>query len=171
MKASGILAMIALATAPVASMNAQKPEPPASARYAFSCDSASPLSITPVSFNFSLNQTLNIGSQGSGAGAGKVTFSTLTVKFRMDKNYLQLMQDVESGAHYSACTLTETTQSLGKGGAASTTYTWDFRLVAPASVTLIGSDGSNTDSGGTNVPTGYVEAGFEYGAVRASGPQ
>jgi len=168
MKMHGILAMFALAAIPAATLNAQAPPQATPARYAFTCDSASALSLTPVSFNFSVSQNLNIGSQSSGAGAGKVTFSTLTVKFRTSGSYAQIWQDVERGAHYSACTLTETTRSLGKGGAAGATYTWDFHLVAPASVTLIGSDASNTDSGGTNVPTGYVQATFEYGAVSAS---
>ena len=33
-----------------------------------------------ASFSFDIEQTLNIGSQSSGAGAGKVTFNPFTVK-------------------------------------------------------------------------------------------
>lgn len=168
MKIQAILAMIAMAAVPAAMVSAQNAAPPAPATYTFSCDSASPLTLTPVSFNFGVQAPTTTGSGSSGAGAGKVTFSTLTVKFRIDKAYAQLLQDAESGKHYSACTLTETTHSLSRRGGAGTVFTWDFLLVIPTNVTVIGSDASNTDSGGADVPTGYVEAGFEYGALNAS---
>jgi hypothetical protein len=170
MKIKGILAVIALAAAPLATVSAQNAvlRELAPATYTFSCDSASPLTLTPVSFSFGIQNTTDIGSQSSGAGAGKVTFNTLTVKFRTNKTVVQLLQDVETGKHYSACTLTETIRSQGRRLGAATVFTWDFHLVFPSSVTMIGSDGSNTNSGGTDVPTGYVEAGFEYGAVQAS---
>lgn len=170
MKIKGILAIVALAAAPVATVSAQNAvlRDLAPATYTFSCDSTSPLTVTPVSFSFGVQNTTDIGSQSSGAGAGKATFNTLTVKFRANRSLLQLLQDVETGKHYSACTLTETIRSQGRRLGANTVFTWDFHTVFPSSVTMIGSDGSNTSSAGTDVPTGYVEAGFEYGALQAS---
>jgi hypothetical protein len=161
-----ILAFLALATAPIATASAQNAALREPATYAFSCDSATQLNLTPVSFSFGIQNTIDIGSQSSGAGAGKVTFNTLTVKFRTNRNVVQLIQDVETGKHYSACTLTETIRSQGRRLGSNTVFTWDFHLVLPSSVTMIGSDGSNTSSGGSDVPTGFVEVGFNYGALQ-----
>jgi len=151
-----------------AGAHAQRPSTPAT--YTFSCNSSSPLNVPLVSFNFNLQSVLNIGSQSSGAGAGKVTFNPLTVKFRTNSADAQrLLQMVESGQHFNDCTLTETLGAAGRGfggpGGSGSTLQWVFRLVAPSAVTVIGSDGSNTDSGGTDVPTGFIEVNFEYGAV------
>jgi type VI protein secretion system component Hcp len=38
------------------------------------------------SFNFDVEQTLNIGSQSSGAGAGKITFNPFTINRKIDKS-------------------------------------------------------------------------------------
>ena len=183
MKNTSCIALLALAVilAACASTRAQGIYAAAAtatpATYTFSCNGNLPLNVTLDSFNFSLQNTLNIGSQSSGAGAGKVTFNSLTVKFRTNSADAQrLLQMVRAGQHFSDCTLTETLGDAGRGVAipggfskgapnSGSTLQWVFGSVAPSGLTVIGSDASNTDSGGFNVPTGFIEANFEYGAV------
>ena len=182
MKNTSCIALLALAVilAACASARAQGISAAATATpatYTFSCNANLPLNVTLDSFNFNLQSVLNIGSQSSGAGAGKVTFNPLTVKFRTDSaDARRLQQMVQTGQHFSDCTLTETLGDAGRGAAipggfskgapnSGSTLQWVFRLVAPSGLTVIGSDASNTDSGGYNVPTGFIEANFEYGAV------
>jgi Type VI secretion system effector, Hcp len=134
------------------------------ATHAFTCDSDTPLNLTPVSFNFQIAQTLDVGSQSAGAGTGKVIFNPLTIKFAAEPAYADLLKAVESGSHFNSCTLTETVREA-RHRTSATVYQWKFNLVLLASLSAIGSDGSNTDSGGMNVPTGYMQATFEYGAI------
>ena len=172
MKDASRFALVALAVilAACASARAQRESATAApATYTFNCNADSPLNVALESFNFNLQNALSIGSQSSGAGAGKVTFNALTVKFRADGADTQrLLQLIRSGQHFNDCTLTEVLgiAAASKGNPkGSSSIRWVFRLVAPSGLTVIGSDASNTDSGGADVPTGFIEVNFEYGAV------
>ncbi|MGH3854119.1 MAG: type VI secretion system tube protein Hcp [Pseudonocardiaceae bacterium] len=53
-----------------------------------------------VSYSFDIEQTLNIGSQSAGAGAGKVTFNPLTITKRIDVNSPTLFSMCCSGTTF-----------------------------------------------------------------------
>ena len=48
-------------------------------------------------FGFDIEQTLNVGSQSSGAGAGKVTFNPFTITRKADSSSPTLFRQVLSG--------------------------------------------------------------------------
>src|ERR1700677_2676971 len=50
--------------------------------------------------SFELGNALNIGSQGGGAGAGKVTFNSFTITRKTDKASPLLFQAASSGKHF-----------------------------------------------------------------------
>jgi type VI secretion system secreted protein Hcp len=80
-------------------------------------------------FSFDVEQTLNIGDQSSGAGAGKVTFNPFSITRKIDKASPLLFQMACSGTPFETVVL-----ALGNtaGGAASGVIfvRFDFKLVA-----------------------------------------
>ena len=106
--------------------------------------------VTPIeidSFDFTVDTTLNIGSQTSGAGAGKVTFEPLTVVRRLDKNSPTLFQVTAGGRTFPTVVLTVVTHASGKSRILAQ---WKLSLVALKSVEYTSPD-TETDQ-------------FEYGA-------
>src|SRR3974377_2069083 len=57
------------------------------------------------SYAFDLEQTLNIGSQASGAGAGKITFNPFTITRKTDKSSPVLFQMACSGTPFQSVSL------------------------------------------------------------------
>lgn len=98
-------------------------------------------------FDFTADTTLNIGSQSSGAGAGKITFEPLTVTRVLDKNSPALFQITAGGRTFPTMVLTVVTHS---GAKSRILAQWKFALVALKSVAY-SSPNEETDT-------------FEYGA-------
>jgi hypothetical protein len=103
-------------------------------------------------YDLGLSNTLNIGSQGSGAGAGKVTFNPLEIHTAVI-NFSQFLQAASSGATFSSCTLT--TKTSGE------TVEYIFKLVAIASLDAIARS-PRTEG---DRPTSYLDVKLNYGAV------
>ena len=104
-------------------------------------------------YSFDIEQTLNIGSQSSGAGAGKVTFNPFRITRKMDKASPVLFQMACSGTAFQAVTLV-----LRKSAGASSTgvafLKFTFKLVAVKTISYTGPDQS---------PKEFVT--FEYGGL------
>lgn len=90
-------------------------------------------------FSSGLTQTLNIGSQSSGAGAGKVTFQPITMTKVPDASSPQLLKMLAAGQSFN----TAEVQLYGKDGSVAETF--DYKLVALKSITTTNS-GAATDS-------------------------
>lgn len=81
------------------------------------------------SYSFNLEQTLNIGSQASGAGAGKVTFNPFTITRKTDKSTPVLFQMACSGTPFqSVCLVLRKSAGAAVTGVAFLKFT--FKLVA-----------------------------------------
>jgi type VI secretion system secreted protein Hcp len=108
-------------------------------------------------FDFNIQQKLTIGSQTTGAGAGKVTFSTFQVRKQPDSSSPLLFQACAAGSPWEKVYL-----ALNKaGGDKAVTYLrFEFQLVALSSVQWTG----DTDNGDT--PSEVL--GFMYGALHVT---
>ncbi len=160
------IAIVAVAVVPAVIADAQGAPAPLGAKYSFTCDGSSPVSLTPVSFDVGMSMGTTVGNQGSGAGAGKPSLMPFTVKFLMNKDVKQLMEIAQLGHQFAHCALTETSGSAAKGEGQGATYEFDFGTLQVESVQFIGSDASNSDSGGSNVPTAFAQVAFSYGSLR-----
>ena len=89
-------------------------------------------------FSAEATQTLNIGSQSTGAGAGKVTFDPLTLEYTQQNLTPLLFQMLASGTAFKAVDVL----AYNASGALTTEY--QFGLVAGKSLT-IGSSGVATE--------------------------
>jgi len=105
-----------------------------------------------IHWGWGAEQVLNIGSQSSGSGAGKVKFRSLSITKYIDKTTPVLFQCCCSGKPFKDALLT-LTQPLGKDSATTTVFTVDMKLVAVKSVTY----GDAAD------PTETIE--FEFGGA------
>ncbi len=107
-------------------------------------------------FSFGIENTLNISSASTGAGAGKAEFKEFTIKKQTDNASPGLALTCGMGGHYEEVQL-----RLRKSGAKSTGgdvyLSYDFKLVAVKSVEWTGSSGDD-------VPEETVV--FEYGALQ-----
>ncbi len=84
-------------------------------------------------YSVDIAQTLNIGSQSSGAGAGKVSFNPLTVTRRSDRASPILFQMACSGTAFRFVTLV-LCKSAGGETAAMVFQKFTFKLVAVKSI-------------------------------------
>ena len=80
-------------------------------------------------FSFDVEQTLNIGSQSSGAGAGKVTFNPFSVTRKIDKASPMLYNYACSGTAFETVALMFRKSSGGTASGAPY-LRFDFKLVA-----------------------------------------
>jgi hypothetical protein len=104
-------------------------------------------------FTFGLVQTLNIGSQSSGAGAGKATFQPLEVHAALS-TFSSLVEAAGAGTAFENCILTT---SFNDGS----TTEFEFKLVAIKQLTVVASMQAQT-----NEPAHYTDMQFEFGAVQ-----
>ena len=87
-------------------------------------------------FSFDIEQTLNIGSQASGAGAGKVNFNPFSITRKIDKASPLLFQMACSGTPFETVVLALAKSSGGataggvKSAAGVIFLRFDFKLVA-----------------------------------------
>jgi type VI secretion system secreted protein Hcp len=87
-----------------------------------------------IHWSWGTDQVLNIGSQSSGAGAGKVSFQSFSIVKRIDKTTPVLFQCCCSGKPFKDALLT-LTQPLGKDAETTNFFTVDLKLVAVKSIT------------------------------------
>jgi type VI secretion system secreted protein Hcp len=112
-------------------------------------------------FSFDIEQVLSIGSQSSGAGAGKVTFNPFQVTRKTDRASPTLFQMCCAGMHFQTVSLYLRRSGGGASGSTMTSGTtflrFDFGLVAVKTISWSGSDGDDACK---------EEVTFEYGALK-----
>lgn len=97
-----------------------------------------------ASYSFDIEQTLNIGSQSSGAGAGKVTFNPFSITRKVDISSPVLFQMTCSGAPFKFVTMV---LRKATGTAAAAVYLrYTFKLVAVKTVSYAMSAGDDSPS-------------------------
>jgi type VI protein secretion system component Hcp len=102
-------------------------------------------------WSMDVEQTLNIGSQSSGAGAGRVTFNPFTITRRVDQASPRLFAQTASGTPFEFLDLLQ----VKAGGDGGTLFlAWRFGLVAVKTI------GWTSDEDG---PKETVS--FEYGSL------
>lgn len=120
----------------------------------FSCTgSSNAVSFNVSYFTFGLDQTLNIGSQSGGAGAGKVTFQPLELHAALTA-FQPLVLPTAQGQPFDTCALV-----LNERDGSSTEF--DFKLVAISSLTVEASSSAQDGN-----PAKYTEIKMAYGAVK-----
>jgi type VI secretion system Hcp family effector len=113
-----------------------------------------PQAFFPInSWSFDIEQTLNIGSQSTGAGAGKVTFNPFSINRKIDKMSPTLFRNAAAGTPFQYVDLIE--HRAGKNGDRAAFAAWQFQLVAVKTVSWASED---DDRPGETVT-------FEYGAL------
>lgn len=90
--------------------------------------------ITFKIYDFSSTSDQDLGSQSSGAGAGKVTFEPITMTKLPDASSPELFQILTSGAHFTSAEV----QLYGQDGT-TVAETFDYELVALQSITTTNS--------------------------------
>ena len=104
-------------------------------------------------YSFDIEQTLNIGSQSTGAGAGKVTFNPFRITRKTDKASPLLFRMACSGTPFQTVALV-LRRSKGGSTASSAFLKFTFKLVAVKTISWAHSD---------ELPKESVT--FEYGAL------
>jgi len=105
-------------------------------------------------FSFDIEQTLNIGSQSTGAGAGKVTFNPFSITRKIDKSSPILFQMACSGTPFKQVTL-GLRKSAGGGTAGLFYLVFNFKLVAVKTISWSYDDESPKET-----------VTFEYGGLQ-----
>lgn len=105
------------------------------------------------SWSVDVEQTLNIGSQSSGAGAGKIAFNPFTVTRHVDKVSPQLFMSAAAGSAFKFVDLIER-RSAGHGHSGQVYLAWRFGLVAVKTVAWSSDE-----------PTPKETVSFEYGSL------
>ncbi len=104
-------------------------------------------------FNFDIEQTLNIGSQSSGAGAGKVQFNAFNVTRKIDKSSPIIYQMACSGTPFQKVSL-GFRKSAGGDSTGVMFLRFDFKLVAVKTISWEHDDESPKET-----------MAFEYGGL------
>ncbi len=104
-------------------------------------------------FSSSIEQVLNIGSQSSGAGAGKVTFNPASLTLPIGSASLALMASANSGAALPSASIV-----LYGANSTNPVETLNLGLVAVQSVS------TSNDGAATSVP--QVTVSLEYGSYQ-----
>ncbi len=121
---------------------------------------AGPAIFEVTDFSFDIEQTLNIGSASSGAGAGKVVFNPFSITRKIDKASPAFFEMACSGTAFQLVTLAFR-KSSGAGAAAAGQTSgqvylrFDFKLVAVKTISW-----SHNDEGPEETIT------FEYGGLQ-----
>ena len=110
-------------------------------------------------YSFDIEQTLNIGSQSSGAGAGKVTFNPFSITRKIDKASPIFYEMACSGTAFAQVSLA-LRKSVGAGASGSDVsgmifLRFDFKLVAVKTISWAHDDESPKET-----------VTFEYGGLQ-----
>ena len=87
-----------------------------------------PAQISVEAFNLEVAQTLNIGSQSAGAGAGKITFNPFQIKKHYDAASPKLFQAACTGTNLGAVTFSIV--KTGSGSADGTTAAKPYLVIS-----------------------------------------
>ncbi len=109
--------------------------------------------IEVLDMSFDIEQTLNIGSQSTGAGAGKVTFNPLSITKRVDSFSPEMLIRCASGTPFETATFT-----FPDG----LDLTVTLKLVAVKTIGLAMADPDKLNRFELNV---LEEVTFEYGGL------
>ena len=104
-------------------------------------------------YSFDIEQVLNIGSQSSGAGAGKVTFNPFSITRKIDKSSPILFEAACSGTPFQQVALA-LRKSAGAGVSGTVFLRFDFKLVAVKTISWSHDDESPKET-----------TTFEYGGM------
>jgi type VI protein secretion system component Hcp len=107
-------------------------------------------------YSFDVEQTLNIGSQSTGAGAGKITFNPFSITRKIDRQSPLFFQMACSGTAFKFVSL-GLRKSSGGLVAGQIFLRFDFKLVAVKTVSWAHDDESPKET-----------ITFEYGALWVS---
>lgn len=124
-------------------------------------------------FSFGVEQTLNIGSQATGAGAGKITFNPFSITRKIDRFSPLLFQQACSGTPYQKVAL-GLRKSSGGDTAGVTYLVFMFRLVAVKTIDWSYDDESPKETvtfeyGGLQVHYAPQKADGSFGDIIPSG--
>ena len=119
-------------------------------------DEGFPNGIEISEFSFGAENTINISSATTGAGAGKATFKEFTVKKMVDNGSPKLLVTLGAGGHYKIVQLFLRKSGAKKGSTGGAYLVFAFGMVAVKSLEWSGSSGDD-------VPTETVI--FEYGEL------
>jgi type VI secretion system Hcp family effector len=97
-------------------------------------------------FSFDMDQTLAIGSVGSGTGAGKVKFNPFSVTRTIDKLSPVLFQHCCTGQAFAKIDLLQVRPSATSGAAGVLFLQYTFKLVAVATVATAYGDSNATET-------------------------
>ncbi len=110
-------------------------------------------------YSFDIEQTLNIGSQSSGAGAGKVSFNPFSITRKIDKASPVFFEMACSGTAFQQVTLALRKSVGASGGGADVSgqifLRFDFKLVAVKTISWSHDDESPKET-----------VTFEYGGLQ-----
>ncbi|HZQ76135.1 MAG TPA: type VI secretion system tube protein Hcp [Acidimicrobiia bacterium] len=109
-----------------------------------SVDAAHKDAIVVNAYSFGVSNTGSVGSAGSGAGAGKASFSDLTFTTPVSVASPKLMLACASGTHYDTAVLTVRRGAGGSGGAAQDFFRLTLKTVLVSSYQDAGSSGDGT---------------------------
>ncbi len=126
-------------------------------------NAATPIHLKLVDYQLDLaSLTTNIGSQSSGAGAGKITFQPFVVDAVIDQNLMPMFSQLIRGLAYSSCT-------IDFGG--HTGLTAAMKYVELTDLKIVSDDldaaGGHEDGLGNGRPP-VARVTFVYGAIRLS---
>ena len=105
-------------------------------------------------YSFDIEQTLNIGSQSTGAGAGKVSFNPFSITRKIDKSSPDFFKNACSGTAFKQVSL-GLRKSAGDDTAGKFFLRFDFKLVAVKTISWAHGDESPTET-----------ITFEYGGLQ-----
>lgn len=112
-------------------------------------------------FSFDIEQIINMGSQASGGGSGKITFNPYQITRKTDRISPILFNMCCSGMHFQTVSLylrRAGGAAQGTAVASGTTFLrFDFAMVLVATVSWSGSDGDEACK---------EEVTFQYGALQ-----
>ncbi len=122
-------------------------------------------------FNFDIEQTINMSSQSSGAGAGKITFNPFKITRKIDKASPTLFQMACQGTTFKFVRL-GFRKASGTTASGSFFLRFDFKLVAVKTISWAHGDDSPTEDvemqfGGLQIVYGVQNAG---GSITAQNP-
>lgn len=126
-------------------------------------NAATPIHLKLVDYQLDVaSLTTNIGSQSSGAGAGKITFQPFVVDAVIDQNLLPMFSQLIRGVAYSSC-------AIDFGGHTGLTATLKF--VELTDLKVVGDDldaAGGHEDGAANGRPPVARVTFAYGAIRLS---
>ena len=124
-------------------------------------------------YSFDIEQVLSIGSQSSGAGAGKVTFNPFSITRNIDISSPKIFQYACSGTPYKEVGL-GLRKSSGGDSSGSFFLFFIFKLVAVKTISWAHDDESPKETttfeyGGLNIQYGQQQPNGDIGALIPGG--